>query len=136
MQFKCQGDSPLSLDLLRLSIPLVRGVFPGRQYFALVSPVGEPQVEDPTEIDNVDGDYFLPFATRCKNSIFQAHDGVYVSRGVFFGVNVSHTSRNLGRCIGNLQRTPSIHLPVLCVPRSLQEISCKLLESVSFCFIG
>jgi len=40
MQFECQGDSPLSLDLLHLSIPLVHGVFPGHRYFVLVLLVG------------------------------------------------------------------------------------------------
>lgn len=58
---QCQGDSPPSLDLLRISIPLVRGVFPGQRYFVLVSLVGEPHADGTKEIVAVEGDIFLRF---------------------------------------------------------------------------
>lgn len=72
IQFQCQGDSPPSLDLLRLSIPLVRGVFPGHRYFALVSLVGD--VDGLMEIAAVEGDMF-PVARIDVRIAFQAHGG-------------------------------------------------------------
>lgn len=71
MQFECQGDSPLSLGLLRLSILPVHGVFPGHRYFVSVSLVGVPRV---VEVEVVERDIDI-FVSRADVRIaFQTHD--------------------------------------------------------------
>ena len=66
-QFQCQGDSPLSLDLPRLSILLVRGVFPGHRHSALVLLVED--VDGLIDMGTIERDIVLRFPGRCKNSV-------------------------------------------------------------------
>lgn len=73
-QFQCQEDSPLALDLLHPSTPLVRGVFPLRRHFVLVLLVGEPCVEGPVDIEEVEGDVFV-FRAGIR-IVFQPHDNL------------------------------------------------------------